>query len=279
MKNSQRGFISFPLLVVILLVVIGGGTYVYKNKKVQMTPLVNNEVGQVDRVNEQAISDVGVKPAARSSITLLSPNGGEKWDIKSTQGIKWSITPVNTAKVDLYLDKENSATGAKTAYTIGKSVSIDRNVDYREAYNWVVGTDLNNSNITVGQYTVRACLAGSTTNCDSSNTKFSIADLAFDNDRAPTISDVFGPTELAVGQSGTWTVAARDLDNDEIKYTLPQVISGGKVLSSGYGYSLLFSKNDTFTLSFPKAGIYSINFQVVDKYGKSYLRIVTVRVQ
>ena len=45
MKNSQKGFIVPVLLVVIALLVIGGGVYIYENKKTEV-PAVNTEIQQ-----------------------------------------------------------------------------------------------------------------------------------------------------------------------------------------------------------------------------------------
>lgn len=47
MKNSQSGFI-FPLLVVIVLLVIGSGVYIYKNKKVEAPAIKNTATQPVD---------------------------------------------------------------------------------------------------------------------------------------------------------------------------------------------------------------------------------------
>ena len=41
-------------------------------------------------------------------------------------------------------------------------------------YNWIVATDINDAKIPDGTYTFRVCLAGSTTNCDSSDQSFKI---------------------------------------------------------------------------------------------------------
>lgn len=51
MKNSQKGFIVPALLVIIALLVIGGGVYVYKNKKTE-TPVVDTKTHQSNQ-NQQ----------------------------------------------------------------------------------------------------------------------------------------------------------------------------------------------------------------------------------
>jgi len=53
MKNSQKGFIVPALLVVIALLVIGGGVYVYENKKAGAPVVVNTATQQPDQVQQQ----------------------------------------------------------------------------------------------------------------------------------------------------------------------------------------------------------------------------------
>ena len=51
MKNSQKGFIVPLLLGIIALLVIGGGVYIYTNKKVE-TPAADNEIQQSNQVQQ-----------------------------------------------------------------------------------------------------------------------------------------------------------------------------------------------------------------------------------
>jgi len=53
MKNHQKGFIVPVLLVIIALLVIGGGVYVYKNQKAEMPTVVDTEIKQQDQVQQQ----------------------------------------------------------------------------------------------------------------------------------------------------------------------------------------------------------------------------------
>lgn len=50
MKNSQKGFIVPVLLVIIALLVIGGGVYVYENKKTETSPVVDTKPQQTNQV-------------------------------------------------------------------------------------------------------------------------------------------------------------------------------------------------------------------------------------
>lgn len=133
---------------------------------------------------------VTVGPASQSSITVISPNGGEQWVAGSVQDIKWTNTPASTCptcnlsadwdKVDLYL---NQYVGCDDLHPICpaialRSITLDKNIrgDRSGVYHWIVASEINSSNITIpaGQYLVRICAAGSTTNCDSSAQSFSI---------------------------------------------------------------------------------------------------------
>ncbi len=386
MKNLQKGFIVPVLLVIIALLVVGGGVYVYENKKAEVPAIVDNGAQQSNQnqqqtntqtqqtntqnstknnfsvlpnsgkapltitatfdgcnplitwgdgtnleggfgmntcgggipmsehpilsknhtytvpgtytislfnslnTNSKPISTATVtvtqsvssdtKNSITFSITILSPNGSEKWDIKSTHTITWNVTGDTNNKLDLYLDQQYYPPGVCAAQPCGPFFyhhTIAKNVSSKTAYNWTPATD---STVYVGgEYTVRACLAGSTSNCDSSNAKFEIVDLAKENDQAPIVTNISGPTELTVGQSGTYTVSASDPDNDAITYTLAEILSSGQALSNGYGYTLLGTQNNTFSVSFPKTGFYSIYFQVLDKYGKVGGKDITVKVQ
>lgn len=114
-----------------------------------------------------------------NSIKVVSPNGGEVWQSNSVQTIKWSNiidSQLNNPqtyndKVDIYLDQTN-------IYCIttpcGSTHILDKNISIYAIYNWIVATDVNNAVIPPADYKVRVCLAGSSTNCDSSDNYFTI---------------------------------------------------------------------------------------------------------
>ena len=59
MKNSQKGFIVPILLVIIALLVVGGGVYIYKNKKTE-TPSVVNIILAVYQPKHQALEPISL---------------------------------------------------------------------------------------------------------------------------------------------------------------------------------------------------------------------------
>jgi hypothetical protein len=128
----------------------------------------------------QSTMTVNVTNSTQSPITVLSPNGGEKWETYDTKNIKWKWDEVkSTDKVDLYLDPEAPAcTRANPPCMLFMAIHapylLDKKIAANASYNWVVATDIDNKLIPAGQYRVRVCQAGTQT-CDSSDNYFTIA--------------------------------------------------------------------------------------------------------
>jgi hypothetical protein len=91
MKNTQSGFIAPILLVVIALLVIGGGVYVYENKKVEAPAVVNTETQES---NQQQTSVKNVPSSQQTTsgfVKYFSPLGfqlslPEGWVVKTRKG-------------------------------------------------------------------------------------------------------------------------------------------------------------------------------------------------
>lgn len=82
MKNSQKGFIVPLLLVIIAVLVVGGGVYVYKNKKVEV-PVVDNGTQEPNNP----------PPQTDTSFKILSPKTGDSWKIGGTYFAKFQNLP------------------------------------------------------------------------------------------------------------------------------------------------------------------------------------------
>jgi len=113
------------------------------------------------------------------TVKVTSPNGGEVWQANSTRAITWNVTGATdvSTKVDLYLDQGAPCpvyVQGGPMFQCPPTYILDRNIPISTIYNWIVATDINNVAIPAGNYTVRVCLAGSTTNCDSSDSFFTI---------------------------------------------------------------------------------------------------------
>ena len=107
MKNSQQGFIVPVLLVIIALLVVGGGVYVYKNKKVEVPTVVDtgtqqsNQVQQTNTKTQTIQTDQKTYPSFEKAI--LSLNTGD--DQTSMSGLK----PLVGTLADLDLNRAKDA--------------------------------------------------------------------------------------------------------------------------------------------------------------------------
>lgn len=109
---------------------------------------------------------------------VVAPNGGETLLSNSAYQLKWTTSSAATqnTKLDLHLDSLvlPCVSGAVSDNCNFRTYLLDRNISVNTSYNWLVATDINNAKIPDGSYKLRVCLAGSTTNCDSSDQWFKI---------------------------------------------------------------------------------------------------------
>ncbi len=87
----------------------------------------------------------------------------------------------------------------------------------------------------------------------------------------PVISSVTGPTTLAVGATGTWTISATDPRNGPLNYSVIWGDETRAVAAPSSGESALykdFTQSTTFTHIYSNSGIYNIRFAVRDVTGK-----------
>jgi hypothetical protein len=194
MKNSQKGFVVPLLIGIIALLVIGGGVYIYENKKAEVPVVVDTGLQQSDEVqetntgntpviNQQNISNnppiIKTTPVTnpipvKSSITVLSPNGQEVWVNGSQQTIRWTSKGSNaTQPVEIILERK-SPTDTQF-WNIGK---IATNQTGSGSYTWTVSSrDTTGSIVANSQYKVLIGrnLAKGTGPVDESDNSFLIA--------------------------------------------------------------------------------------------------------
>jgi len=117
-----------------------------------------------------------------SPISVLSPTGGEVWNIGENRTISWatnnytgyygnSYATINQT-YDVYLTSEGCAYPMMCASNLTAPQILARYVS-GTSYTWSVGTLMANTGVT-GRYRIQVCQAGSTTVCGSSNAPFTI---------------------------------------------------------------------------------------------------------
>jgi hypothetical protein len=128
------------------------------------------------------------------TVTVTSPKAGDKWETYTTQNISWSYPGASAnSKVDLYLDGVIYCITTPCNTPDSMKYVLDKNIAANTAYNWIVGTDIDNKLIPPANYTVRICKAG-TTECGSSS-QFSLT--------APTHLVRICPDQKVVNQMPT----------------------------------------------------------------------------
>ncbi|MFA6520716.1 MAG: peptidoglycan-binding protein [Candidatus Paceibacterota bacterium] len=210
-----------------------------------------------------------------SSITVLSPNGGESWKTGTTQTIKWKDTsPMPTCVADLpCIDPfvyDVSFDSNSVAYEIANDV---RGFSYR----W------NISGIPAGVGKIRVCRSDGSY-CDTSDSYFKITSTSSGANTAPVIVDYpAGQGSATVGYPLTLSWSAKDADNDNLAWSVnwgdagPQ--ASGACASTGdkhtgTGNNWYFSSSHTYR----QAGKYIVTGYVNDCYGGSDSKSYTVYV-
>ena len=115
--------------------------------------MVSNSSGSLSDV-----SDAPFTITAGAAITLISPNGGERWSIGTTQSITWSSTGVSSVKLEY-------STDAGSTWNL-----ITSNVpDSSKSYGWMI------PNIPTASALIRISDASNSATNDASNSSFTIA--------------------------------------------------------------------------------------------------------
>lgn len=96
----------------------------------------------------------------------------------------------------------------------------------------------------------------------------------------PVISQISGPTTLAVNQTGTWSIVARDPENQSLSYSIQW---GDEMMyplaaESRMAFNPVSSQTSTFTHVYASAGTYTVQVTVTDAQGGSAQSSVSVQV-
>ncbi len=88
MKNPQRSFIVSVLLIMIALLVIGGGVYIYKNKKTQAPLEANSETQQSNQNQSPEINGWQAYSSSKYGFSIQYPQGTKISDSDISGGRK-----------------------------------------------------------------------------------------------------------------------------------------------------------------------------------------------
>ncbi len=117
MKNTQRGFIVPLLLAVIAILLIGGGAYIYTQN--QKTPEAVNQIVQATSTTPVTQKNT----AAKASITVLSPNGGEEFT--TLIPVRWTSENVQgDVTIQAFLASRNIFTVSSVPNTGSKDINL-----------------------------------------------------------------------------------------------------------------------------------------------------------
>ncbi len=85
MENSQKGFIAPVILVIIALLVIGGGVYVYKSKKVETPAVVDTGTQQTDIQTPPVSTQPVASTTSKSTLVSDEKNKNDIQDLLRRQ--------------------------------------------------------------------------------------------------------------------------------------------------------------------------------------------------
>jgi hypothetical protein len=143
MKNSKKGFIVPVLLVIIALLVIGGGVYVYKNKKVEVPAVVDTGTQQTNTQTSPVVNTQTNNPPAQTdtSFKVLSPKAGDSWKIGSVYSVKFQNLPKGSFVQGWLQDKNGANTGTASIGVIdtGRDGNPSSNIQITVPSQWCGG--------------------------------------------------------------------------------------------------------------------------------------------
>lgn len=229
-----------------------------------------------------------ISPATTGSlkIKVTSPNGGESWPAKSTESITWNTSGKNASnsKVDIYLENYREfstvncklslvpcAQGTPVQYVLDKNISANS-----LKYDWIVATDIDNKEIPNGTYFVKICETGTKGNCDQSTKPFTIVSAVAEKNSPPVVTGITGPTTFKVGEEGTWTINAYDIERENLSYDIYTYST--KTGSVTGIYTSHVSSSNTWKTKFSSKGEYTTIITVSDKVGNITKVSITVNV-
>lgn len=210
---------------------------------------------------------------------VISPNGGESWQIGSTRTIEWSsFKPSSYVDIDL-LSQDQPCTATTrpcpASITPGFTVALARKAPNTGSFPWSVGANLSGSIIPTGAYVVRVSNSENAGVSDQSDNYFKITPNDGTVNNSPVISGVSGPTALKVGETGTWTVKASDPAGGALSYYVLWGDETPEIAASAYQNKV---QTATFTHTYSREGNFTPAFTVTNSAGFSERTSISVNV-
>lgn len=128
MKNSQKGFIVPLLIIVIAVLALGGGVYVYQKNKAP------------DKSN--ANTNVQLTPNNDKPITVLSPNGGESFKTGDAIDIHWRSTIKGPHIININLQRTDETQTIRVVNDLEEKISPETGTS---KYTWIVPANISGS--------------------------------------------------------------------------------------------------------------------------------------
>lgn len=198
-----------------------------------------------------ATADVRVLSPAQSSITVLSPNGGESWQSGSRQTITWqpyristgdALPPVGWVTITLDSGLRCFTTPCPSVYTLANNIADNGFFD------WIVGKDINGNSIPNGDYRVIVTFNSYPPFSDTSDAPFSIVATV----PIPTPTPTPTPIILPQSQQSGWNY---NLTKHCVKSTNPSGANYYQDLTDcgtqGKNWTVAVESEKTLGASFP----------------------------
>ncbi len=133
MKNNNKGFIAPILLAIIALLVIGGGVYIYQNKKEKVPAVVDTEIQQPGQVQQQ--TDTKTSP-----VNTQTDTSNWKTYTNAQYGFEFKYPPGHELdKLDLpILVSGGTVYGGEHSITFGIKDKTFWDMDYNDKLSFTV---------------------------------------------------------------------------------------------------------------------------------------------
>ena len=261
MNNKQKGFVLPIIITIVALLVLGGGAYIYINKK----PLDNQAINIPDVVNNIPIStttktsDWKVYTNTQYGFEVKYPSGWKITDKSMTD----STTNTKYPSVNIESPLRYDLPGYKniaTSYRIliyrpeAEIISIaDFGSNEKPAQSWW-NTNVNKTTKeATGEYKVGQQII--------SSFKFISAEQISSNKFI--LNSISGPKNLDVGQSGTWKINTSAPVGTDISYAVDY--GDNTAPTFGADGNGMISSVPSFTHSYNKAGTYTLTFSATEQ--------------